>query len=105
MKDGNMEPFFCPQCGRKSEYEPMAGPAICPECGHTPPTDVRVLGESRAKPEPLRRKWRSKQPDMHLSLLNELLSHWDGTHVSMSPVHQWWSAGTVAIVYHYEGRI
>jgi hypothetical protein len=54
-----MEPSFCPQCGHKSKYNPMAGPATCPKCEYTPPTDARVVAEPRAKPEPPRRPRRS----------------------------------------------
>jgi hypothetical protein len=83
-----MESFFCPKCAHKSEYDPMAGPAICSKCGYTPPTDVRLTVEPRAKLEPPKRPQRSKeQPDVHLSLLDELLSHWDGTHVSDRAFH------------------
>lgn len=76
-----MEPFICPQCGYERKYNPMTGPAICSRCGYTPPTVARVVVEPRAKPELPRRPWRSKeQQEVHLSLLDELLSHWDGTH-------------------------
>jgi len=64
-----MQPFLCPQCLRESAYDPWQGSARCPYCGYTPPAGGRVRRLTR-------KRW-----DAHQPFLDELLSHWDGTHV------------------------
>ena len=81
-----MEQFTCLKCGYRGTFDPRTGPAVCPECGYTPPMDRRVsmmdydelqLGADVADtrgPRP------QAQAEFPLSPLDELLSHWDGTH-------------------------
>lgn len=64
-----MQPFVCPQCGHRSSFDPWAGPARCPRCDFTPPTSGAVDSYIR---------WAQRQT--HQPLLDELLSHWNGTH-------------------------
>lgn len=47
-----MQPFVCPECGEKSEYDPWLGAARCPCCGYTPPPEMRV----GRRPSPLNRR-------------------------------------------------
>jgi hypothetical protein len=64
-----VQSFVCPDCGHGSTFDPRLGPARCPQCGFTPPTDERrddYLHEMR------RQRY---QP-----FLTELVSHWEGTH-------------------------
>jgi predicted RNA-binding Zn-ribbon protein involved in translation (DUF1610 family) len=64
-----MQPFLCPQCGHRSEFDPWAGSAHCPRCGFTPPTSGAAGNYVR---------WAQRQA--HQPLLDELLAHWNGTH-------------------------
>ena len=68
-----MQTFICPECGHTSTYDPWAETARCSKCGHTPPSGIRMRGR---RPK--------KQTGTHQSFLDELLSHWNGTHTPNS---------------------
>jgi transcription elongation factor Elf1 len=81
-----MEAFVCPRCSHASSYDPRAGSAVCPQCGYSPPTEIRVPADLAGEP------WRSarspardvqhsgERPQIRGPLLDELLSFWNGTH-------------------------
>jgi DNA-directed RNA polymerase subunit RPC12/RpoP len=66
-----MQPFVCPQCGHQTTYDPWAGPARCPRCDFTPAGE-RMSGEYI--------QWAQRQG--HQPYLDELRSHWDGSHIA-----------------------
>lgn len=82
-----MQPFTCPQCGHQSSFDPLEGCAVCPECGYTPPLDRRVVAEPKedgkkgGAEQSLRSAQGLRAAEGVLSPLDELLGHWDGTHV------------------------
>lgn len=81
-----MEPFTCPRCSHASSYDPRAGSAVCPECGYSPPTDIRVPAGLAGEPWPSARgpargvKHSGERLQIQGPLLDELLSFWNGTH-------------------------
>lgn len=82
-----MQPFTCPQCGHQSTFDPLEGCAVCPECGYTPPLDRRAVpepiqdGTKQGRAQSLRLAQGLGSAGGALSPLDELLGHWDGTHV------------------------
>jgi hypothetical protein len=64
-----MQSFTCPQCGHKSTFEPWTAAACCPACGFTPPSRGLTANYVR---------W--AQRHAYQPYLDELLSHWNGTH-------------------------
>jgi LSD1 subclass zinc finger protein len=70
MKEGGMQTFTCPECGHEGTYDPWIESAHCPQCGYTPPEGVRIRAQHPRK-----------RTDTHQPFLDELLSHWNGTHV------------------------
>jgi DNA-directed RNA polymerase subunit RPC12/RpoP len=82
-----MEQFTCLKCGHRGSFDPRSGPAVCPQCGYTPPMDRRVsmmdFDELQLVPEKAdvpaqRTETRAKSS---LMPLDELISHWEGTHI------------------------
>jgi predicted RNA-binding Zn-ribbon protein involved in translation (DUF1610 family) len=65
-----MQPFTCPQCGQISTFDPWVEAARCPQCGFTPPTGEEKHSYIR---------W--AQRTAYQPFLDELLSHWYGSHV------------------------
>jgi DNA-directed RNA polymerase subunit RPC12/RpoP len=63
-----MQQFICPECGHESSFDPWVESAHCPQCGFRPPTGMRLSDQ-----QPKRRT-------EHQPFLDELLSHWNGTH-------------------------
>jgi uncharacterized CHY-type Zn-finger protein len=53
--------FICPSCGHVSTFDPRTESTLCPYCGFAPPT--------------------TKGQRTHEPLLDELLSHWNDTHI------------------------
>jgi hypothetical protein len=90
-----VEQFICPRCGQESRFDPMVGPACCPACGYTPPQSERLVWQSPSHPARPREQARllPLALDSRQSLLEELLSHWEGTHVPdptfRPPIHLW----------------
>jgi len=66
-----MQTFTCPQCGHESTYDPWVESAHCDQCGYTPPKGMRMRG---------RRPRKRKRTGTYQLFLDELLSHWNGTH-------------------------
>ena len=81
-----MEQFTCLKCGTRGSFDPRSGPAVCPQCGYTPPMDRRVsmmdFDELRLAKEKAHLPARPSetQAETRLSLLDELISHWEGMH-------------------------
>lgn len=65
-----MQAFICPECGHQTTFDPWIESAHCSQCGYTPPKGVRMRGR---RPK--------KRTGTHQPFLDELLSHWNGTHV------------------------
>jgi DNA-directed RNA polymerase subunit RPC12/RpoP len=81
-----MEKFTCLKCGHRGPFDPRSGPAVCPQCGYSPPMDRRVsmmdfdeleLVLEKADVPARHTETRAKRP---LAPLDELISHWEGTH-------------------------
>jgi hypothetical protein len=64
-----MQSFVCPQCGHRNSFDPWVGAARCSRCGFTPPTDGTAGHYVR---------WARRYA--YQPYLDELLSHWHGTH-------------------------
>ena len=64
-----MQPFICPQCGHESAFDPWTESAHCSECGFRPLKRVRMAG-----------RLPKEKTGTHQWFLDELLSHWNGTH-------------------------
>lgn len=77
-----MQPFICPQCSHKSEFDPLKGSAVCPRCGYTPPMDRRVVPEEVKEAEQPGRQARGSV-EAALAPLDELLAYWEGRHVPL----------------------
>ena len=69
-----MQSFTCPQCGHGSTFDPRVESARCPRCGYTPSSAGHVSGQSRKR---IGRRGSAR----HQRFLDELLSHWNGTHI------------------------
>lgn len=66
-----MQTFTCPNCGHESTYDPWVESAHCDECGYEPTQGKRIAPHRRPK-----REAATYQP-----LLDELLAHWNDTHI------------------------
>lgn len=104
-----MERFTCPQCGHRSNYDPLEGSALCPRCGYTPPKDVRLTSEGLGKPPRRLTKKQAGRPRGEMtrrrSPLDELVSHWHGTHSPDRVLQQPTKAEAFAIFEAYEQAI
>ena len=85
-----LQPFICPECGRESAFDPWLTSARCPYCGHGPPW----------RPEPDARQPTRLAADDH-SFLDELISHWNGSHIADTSVAPPTRESAVAFLQQY----
>jgi DNA-directed RNA polymerase subunit RPC12/RpoP len=69
-----MQPFTCSQCGHGSTFDPRVESAHCPRCGYAPAPQGRVSRHGR-------KRTGLRGSASHQRFLDELLSHWNGTHI------------------------
>jgi len=90
-----MQTFVCPQCGHGSTYDPWVESARCAHCGYTPPVGAHKRGP------PAQRPIVARIPSHH-PFLEELLSHWRGTHVPDPTFTLHTSEGALAFFEDYQ---
>jgi predicted RNA-binding Zn-ribbon protein involved in translation (DUF1610 family) len=73
-----MQPFTCPGCGTKSTFDPRIESALCPQCGYAPPQDMRVVPQAKKRAAV---RGRPNMTATHQPYLDEILAHWNGTHM------------------------